>query len=140
MSDRAGLKTAARSAGLVAAGAAMLVAVSAGTAHAATNWNAQNTPADIVGAHAWGTIDDAERFILRVNIKDTAGDSHGARVYVRVTYADGGTRSENLSASGKGVTNSTTWNFASSARKFEVQECLTEGGAKYECGGWHTIY
>lgn len=125
---------------LVSAAAALLVGGTTGTASAATNWDATYTDADIVGAHAWGSLDVADRFFLRVNIKDTQADGHGARVYVRTTYADGGTRLESLSASGSGATNSTTWNYASSARKFEVQECRTEGGAKYDCARWHTIY
>lgn len=138
------MKRCMRSAGYLAALAstvtALLLGGMSGMAGAATNWDATGTSADIVGAHAWGTIDAADRFILKVTLRDTKGDSHGARVYVRTTYADGGTRLENLSAAGAGATKSKTWNYASSARKFQVQECLTEGGATYDCAGWSTIY
>ncbi|MEU1056962.1 hypothetical protein [Streptomyces sp. NPDC005876] len=133
-------KNAARTAGVVAAGAALMVSILGGTANAATGWTAQYTSADVVGAHAWGTIEEGERYILNVNIKDTKSDSHGARVRIRTTYADGGVREENLSASGLNDVQSTTWNYAASAYKFEVKECLTEGGVDYDCGIWTTFY
>ncbi|MFI6639096.1 hypothetical protein [Streptomyces sp. NPDC050504] len=135
------LRTVARSAGVAAAGAALAVGVGAGTANAAAyNWSATNTSADIVGAYGWGTVDQADRFFVEVNVRDTASDSHGARVYLKATYNDGGVRTENRSASGLNDEDSYTYNFAGNVIKFEVQECLTEGGAKYRCAGWHKIY
>ncbi|GGX70057.1 hypothetical protein [Streptomyces minutiscleroticus] len=130
----------ARIAGAVAAGTALMVGVTGGTANAATGWTAQYTSADMVGVHAWGTIDDGERYILNVNVKDTAADSHGARVRIRTTYSDGGVREENLSASGLNAVRSTTWNYAANATRFQVKECLTEAGVDYACGSWSTFY
>ncbi|MFH7598022.1 hypothetical protein WDV06_23415 [Streptomyces racemochromogenes] len=96
----------------------------------------------MAGAAAWGTIDpDGERIILDVNIKDTApGDSYGARVRVRTTYTMGEPRNENLSASNTSPVNSVTWNYANSATRFQIQECITKAGTDYRCGSWYTIW
>ncbi|MEU6958342.1 hypothetical protein [Streptomyces chrestomyceticus] len=132
-------KSVVRASGVVAAGAALLVGVTGGTAHAAVGWNAQYTAGDIGGAHAWGAVDAQSRVFVKVNLKDSKpNDAYGARVYLKARYSDGGTRAENLSVSGG--TKSTTWNFAANVVKIEVQECTTKGGSKYKCAsGWHTL-
>ncbi|GAA3537731.1 hypothetical protein GCM10022295_19920 [Streptomyces osmaniensis] len=132
-----------RSLGVAAAGAALGIGVSAGTANAASSWNLQYTQGDLVGAHAWGTVSlSGGRYHVKVNIRDTKADSHGARVYLRATYQDGwgGDRTEVLSASGSGAENSYTWNFDDTVSWFEAKECLTEQGADWTCADYSKIY
>ncbi|MFF4243601.1 hypothetical protein ACFYY2_03895 [Streptomyces sp. NPDC001822] len=117
-----------------------------GTANAASvGWNAQYTQADIAGAHAWGTVSQASassRIYVTTNLRDSAKDSKGARVFVRATYQEGwgGSRTENLSVATYMAEDQRTWNFDSTTSWVEVMECRTEGGVTETCAGWHKIW
>lgn len=132
-----------RAAVALAGGSLALLAVVAATghAHAATNnWNAQFTDADVVGAHAWGTVefgffpggDSVEQAKITINVRDTATDSHGARAYLRVRSNWDGSilKSASVSASGKDDVDST---YVLVPRNgygdIMVRENLTEQGA-----------
>ncbi|NYV73417.1 hypothetical protein [Streptomyces sp. UH6] len=97
-------------------------------------WDATDTVADVVGAHAWGATGPGpvgDTYTVTVNIKDTKADSHGARVNIRAASADGSVTLVSVSASGEGVTAAdsfTLWG------PVTVQECLTEQGVDYVCG------
>ncbi|WP_143660519.1 hypothetical protein [Streptomyces sp. JHA26] len=140
------LRVLLRSAGTLTAGTALAVGLSAGTANAVSvSWNAQYTQADISGAHAWGSVSQStatSRIYVTTNIRDSASDSKGARVFVRATYQEGwgGSRTENLSASGYMAENQRTWNFDYTTSWIEVMECKTEGGVTETCAGWHKIW
>ncbi|MGW2840999.1 hypothetical protein ACWCWD_24775 [Streptomyces sp. NPDC001493] len=123
--------------GAVLAATAAAATLSTGTADAAviiTTWNATDTPADVVGAHAWGTLTPGPAlgtYVVNAQIKDTKSDSHGARVNIR-SACDGGCVSlVSVSASGVDVEN--TDDFILKA-PITVQECLTEAGVDYICG------
>ncbi|MCX5395704.1 hypothetical protein [Streptomyces sp. NBC_00102] len=123
--------------GAVLAVTAAVATLSTGTADAAvilTTWNATDTPADVVGAHAWGTLAPGPAlgtYVVDAQIKDTKSDSHGARVNIR-SACDGSCVSlVSVSASGVDVTN--TDDFTLKA-PITVQECLTEAGVDYICG------
>ncbi|GGW58088.1 hypothetical protein GCM10010503_38890 [Streptomyces lucensis JCM 4490] len=69
---------------------------SAGSAQAATTWNATDTRADVVGAWAHGAFsysDSADGQIAHatVTITDSKADGASARVYFRWRYAWGET-------------------------------------------------
>jgi hypothetical protein len=143
-----------RVAAVLVAGATLLLGVTAGTANAAvppSTWDVSGTAADVVGVHGWGTIDTsigANVLLVEANVKDTLSDSHGARVYVRVTAPDRSyARQESVSTSGVDTTNTTEWSFSwqpplsgEQTGSVSVKECLTEQGADYKCGSWVTVY
>ncbi|MFK3983396.1 hypothetical protein ACI2K4_23810 [Micromonospora sp. NPDC050397] len=126
-------------------GVALALGVGAAPAQAATSWNLQYTPADMVGAHAWGTVGTRSdgRWTLTGNIRDSASDSHGARLEVWVVYdcGFGGERYEQLDASGYLAENRMTWNGdGDTTSMIAVREVLTEAGENWDWDSWVTIY
>ncbi|MFF9914905.1 hypothetical protein [Streptomyces sp. NPDC013457] len=118
------------------------ISLCAGTANAAapeTPWDATGTAADVVGAHAWGSITPgpaAGTYQVNATIKDTKADSHGARVNLRASCDDGCASLVSVSASGLNTTSSQTFTLKGPVT---VQECLTEAGVDYICGEPYTI-
>ncbi|MFD6275571.1 hypothetical protein ACFWFI_08365 [Streptomyces sp. NPDC060209] len=118
---------------------ALALATAPGHAAAATSWNATGTVADVVGAHAWGTISagpSAGTYTVTANIKDTKADSHGARVNLRA--ACDGSCVTLVSVSASGLDEVRTGSFTLRA-PITVQECLTEAGVDYICAEPYTI-
>ncbi|MGW1507123.1 hypothetical protein ACWCQW_53655 [Streptomyces mirabilis] len=134
---------------LALAGGTLSVAAvftTAGSAHAATSWNATGTQADVVGSWAHGTLDVVnDRTVVSVTVTDSAGDHASARVYFRWRYIDGGkSGAAMLTASGKGNSKSATYREPRGALDtydpFEVSECRVDNGIEVECGGWDVPY
>jgi FlaG/FlaF family flagellin (archaellin) len=131
-----------RSGALLAVTAAVGFSLSTGTANAAippTSWNATGTTADVVGAHAWGTITPgpaAGTYVFHAAIKDTKADSHGARVNLRAACEGDCVSLVSVSTSGLDTTNSDDFTLKGPVT---VQECLTEAGVDYICGEPYTI-
>jgi hypothetical protein len=141
---------------VLAAGAGVMVALNCGVANAGqgylATWDATGTPADVVGAHGWGRISrgfSADSLEFNASAKDTASDSHGARVYVRlVANGEAGdvyTNTQHVDASGDGTTNTSDWivdwsSVTGGSQQVLVKECLTEQGSDYQCGSWTQVY
>ncbi|GAA2418090.1 hypothetical protein GCM10010420_55650 [Streptomyces glaucosporus] len=131
-----------------AAGALSLATVVAtgSSAHAATSWSATGTQADVVGAYAYGTIDNTNTHtIVRVVIRDSVSDGASARVYFRWRYGEGSTSGAyTLTASGYMAENSKTYSIErgrlDSWDPFEVMECKVDNGEEVDCGGWDTPF
>lgn len=132
----------------VAAGAGVLafagIAATGTPAMAASSWTAQYTDADIIGAHGYGTFEwyttTTTTARVTATVKDTATDSHGARLYVRWERNDGVRQDAGyVSASGKDDKATKVFSLpATQYYAFEVMECLTEAGATMwdSCGDW----
>lgn len=134
----------------VAAGALALVGVVAtgGTAHAATSWSATGTQADVVGAYAYGTIENNSlgQTVVRVTIRDSVSDGASGRVYFRWRFADGSKSGAYgpITASGymaeKQATYTETRSGLDSWDPFEVKECKVDNGQEVDCGWWDTPF
>ncbi|GHJ12852.1 MULTISPECIES: hypothetical protein [unclassified Micromonospora] len=112
------------------------IAATSTPALAASSWSAQYTGADIAGVHGWGTFQyyaPAGTTYAQVfaNVKDTAVDSKGARLYLRWERNDGVFQDAGyVSASGNGDIQNGTFRLpATQYYAFEVMECKTEAGA-----------
>jgi hypothetical protein len=121
----------------------------AAPAQAASGWNVTGTAGDIVGAYAHGSAyrRGDNRIQVTGTLTDTKADGKLAILQLWATYADGGTRYErDVTGSSKALGSSGGYNFASSLRKIEVQECLghsTASGALVfdRCAaGWYRIW
>jgi hypothetical protein len=133
---------------VVTSGALALAGVcaSAGTAQAATGWNATGTGADVVGAWAhgefWygGTASDTG--YAKVTITDSQSDGASGRVYFRWRWAVGGTSGAYgpLTASGYQNEKTQTYSYVrqglDSWDPFEVKECRVDDGVEVDCGDW----
>ncbi|WP_345666339.1 hypothetical protein [Streptomyces venetus] len=118
----------------------------AGSAQAAaTNWNATDTQADVVGAWAHGDYaligGSNGDWTVHATVEDTKGDGASARMYFRWRLINGGfSDSWRITASGKGNTTSASdslyrWE-ADTEQPFEVKECIVDNGWETDCGGW----
>jgi hypothetical protein len=130
--------------GITAAATATAILGLAVPAQAATNWNLTGSSADMVGVWGWGAVGTRSdgRWEVTANVKDTASDSHGARVELWTVYdcGWGGERNEEVSASGYNATNSDTWNYdGDTVTMIAAREVLTEKGENWDWGGWVTL-
>ncbi|MFJ4950925.1 hypothetical protein [Streptomyces sp. NPDC088760] len=118
---------------------------SAGTAQAATAWNATGTQADVVGAWAHGDywIDTRSyTSYATVTITDSKADHASARVYFHWRWTWGGTSGDYgpLTASGYQTEKTETYHMDRDSldtwQPFEVKECRVDNGREVECGDW----
>ncbi|WP_327302232.1 hypothetical protein OG730_00730 [Streptomyces sp. NBC_01298] len=105
-----------------------IVALVAGPAQAAGGtYDVTHSSGDIAGAWAHGTFWKTSdgRWHLNGELKDTASDGKGAALKIVAIYADNGTRYEEVkNANGnQAVVNIGEYNFASSLRYIQLQEC-----------------
>lgn len=132
---------------LSASGATLALAgvlASASTAHAATDWTARNTQADVVGAHAYGKFDYGQfggNSTARVIIRDSVEDGASARVYFRWRHIGGSVSGQAvITVSGYGNENPRTFtkgrDWLDTYQPFEVKECRVDNGIEVECGWW----
>ncbi|WP_159399475.1 hypothetical protein [Streptomyces alboflavus] len=132
---------------LSAAGATLALAgvlASASTAHAATNWTAKDTQADVVGAHAYGTFDYGPvggTSTAHVTVRDSAADKASGRVYFRWRHIDGTvsgpavlTATGYLKETSRTFTKGRGW--LDTHQPFEVRECQVDDGIEVNCGWW----
>ncbi|NUR26386.1 MAG: hypothetical protein HOV83_11150 [Catenulispora sp.] len=111
-------------------------------------WTAQHTRGDVAGAHASGKVYKRGdgRVQLTGTLWDTKSDYKLAVLQIWATYADGGHRYERDVTGGSKALGSDGYNFASSVRSIQVQECLghkTGSGRLVfdKCApGWATIW
>ncbi|WNF01305.1 hypothetical protein PS467_41230 [Streptomyces luomodiensis] len=116
---------------------------SAGTAQAATPWNATGTQADVVGAWAHGEYwVSGDTSYAKVTITDSQSDGASGRVYFRWRFGDGSTSGAYgpLTASGYQKETTRTYSYPRGALDsydpFEVKEVRVDNGVEVDWGGW----
>ncbi|MFD7685573.1 hypothetical protein [Streptomyces sp. NPDC059781] len=134
-------------AGVIAAGAALVVGLGSSPAAAATtSWAGNDSSAsDIVGVHGWGEVTyDSEWVNIYYNVKDTKADGHGARLWVRICNPDRCVYDDTYDRTGSAdsLYGSDMWGkYRWDVTSIAVQECLTEGTTDYDCApGWQRVY